>query len=361
VVELNPQEDAMLRSVCLLSWDDDNPTYPNLPAHIRLGYEHFLLLASLGTLIASAPFTSGQTNQSSGAGERSDPQAQICDAQKQSDAHTLSLTIAKAQPSDEGMSVVEQQSASQGSSESTSKDVGDVGDVGLPQVQRSSSAKQEPLCKKTESASEPGHPDDPLPQINQTSDPVPVPEVPAVSVPTVSYADGKLTINAQNVRLGDVIEAIRVRVGISVEFPPEAMNDRVFDHVGPAPVRDALTRLLYGSGFNYVIQTSSQDPQIVTKLILSAQSRLATAASPQRAGQPVPEQEVTQALYGGAGFNADTTVEPSQPVPTAMVGIPTGFNVQQAATASGKTPGQILDELQKHQLQVLDDQSPPPQ
>jgi hypothetical protein len=42
-----------------------------------------------------------------------------------------------------------------------------------------------------------------------------------------------------------------------------------------------------------------------------------------------------------------------------VVGVPAGFNVRQAAAESGKTTGQILDELQKQQQQVLDAQAPP--
>jgi hypothetical protein len=37
--------------------------------------------------------------------------------------------------------------------------------------------------------------------------------------------------------------------------------------------------------------------------------------------------------------------------------VPNGVNIQQLAAQSGKSTGQILDELQKHQLQVLDDQA----
>jgi hypothetical protein len=51
---------------------------------------------------------------------------------------------------------------------------------------------------------------------------------------------------------------------------------------------------------------------------------------------------------------------PPVPVANPLIGIPAGFNVQQAATASGKTPGQILDELQKQQMQALDSQNPQP-
>jgi hypothetical protein len=39
---------------------------------------------------------------------------------------------------------------------------------------------------------------------------------------------------------------------------------------------------------------------------------------------------------------------------------PVNSKIQQAATASGKTPGQILDEMQKKQLQQLDEQAAQP-
>jgi hypothetical protein len=349
VVELKPQEDAMLRSVSLLSGDDSHQIPTSLTAQIRLGCEHFLLLTSFGVLIALAPCASGQADNSSGSGQHKNSQPQICDGQKLSDTHPLSLALAKPRSTDEEMSGAEQQSVSQGSSESTSVD------VSLPEVQRSSSAKQEQglLCKKTKNASEPGRPDDQLPQSKQAADPEAVPQA-----LTVSYADGELTINAQNVPLGNVIEAIRVRTGIAVELPSEAMDDRVFDHVGPAPLRDALTQLLYGSGSNYVIQTSSQNPQIVTKLVLSAQPRVASSRPPQHTNQPAANQADNEALSYGTGFNNEVPIQ-TVPTPIAQQGIPVGFNVQQAATASGKTPGQILDELQKRQLQVLDDQTPP--
>jgi len=331
----------MLRSRSLLCADDTLPTLSILS-------EHFVLLVALGVLIASPPPVSGQTDNPSDSSKQAIPQAQICDGLKQSDPHRLSLSMAKSQSSDDGPSVAEQQPASQGSSEVLGED------VRLPEVTNSSRVTQEEAlrCKK-KSMTEPMRPDDPLPQTNQSAQPAETP-----IVPTVSYAGGELTIHAENVPLRDVLEAIQARAGIVVEFPQEAMEDSVFDHVGPAPVQDALAQLLYGSGYNYVIQTSSQDPQIVTKLVLSAQTHVASTSPPQHASPPKNEQADNQALYGN---NAQVAIEPIPPVPAAstLIGIPTGFNVQQAATTSGKTPGQILDELQKHQLQVLDDQSPP--
>jgi hypothetical protein len=145
------------------------------------------------------------------------------------------------------------------------------------------------------------------------------------------------------------------------------MGNRIFDHVGPSPLREALVELLYGSGFNYIIKASSQDPQIVTGLILSAQAHGASAGTTQQASEPLAEQADAPTAYGVAGFRNEGPPEIIQPTPVAtnpgaasVPGIPPGFNVQKAAAASGKTPGQILDELQKQQLQALDDQNPQP-
>jgi hypothetical protein len=361
VVELKPQEDAMLRSKPLLSPDHHYQSTSTVSFLIRLDFDHFLFLAAIAGLIALAPcVASAQTDNSSGSAVQANSKPQICDGLNHDDSHELSLGLRKARSSDEGADEAEQQAGSQVSPESKG------GDVRLPELKNSSSAAPEQvlLCKKKKTSAEAdtAHPVDPpsldsSPLPKQGSDSRKVP-----TAPMVSYSDGELTVNAQNARLRDVIEAIRVRTGISVEFPSESMNDRVFDQVGPAPLRDALTSLLYGSGYNYVIQTSSQDPQTVTKLVLSSQPHVAASAPPRQAPQPLLEQADNPAPYGGVGANNEAPSLPVQPIqnPTT-VGIPVGFNIQQAATVSGKTTGQILDELQKQQQQVLDAQAPPPQ
>ena len=334
----------MLRSVSLSSGDDVHPTPSSLPAQVRLKCERILLLAPFAALIASIPSAFGQADNASGVSPSANPQAQICDQEKDNASRPLVLAMSKTQPSNDGIGVPQQQSTSQGGSQWTSKD------LDIPGVNRSGSAMQEqaPICKKTKSLSESGRSDDFLPKTGQAGDPEAAPEV-----PIVSYADGRLSIDAENVPLGDVIEAIRVRTGISVEFPAETMNDPVFDHVGPAPLRDVLTQLLYGSGLNYIIQTSSQDPQAVTKLVLTTQLRV-TSSGPPHANQPVPNQPDIAELPA----SNELPIQPA-PVPSArQQGIPVGFDVQQAAKDSGKTPGQILDELQKRQQQVLDNQAP---
>jgi len=332
----------MLRSVTLSTRDDVHSTPSSLPTQVRLRHDRVLLLAPFVALFVSIPSALGQADTTSSVSPSASPQAQICDQEKDNDSRRLVLAMSKAQSSQDGMGVPQQQSTTQSSSPFTGKD------TGLPEVNRSGAAmqEQEPICKKTKGPSEPGRPVDSLPTTGQTGDPQAVPEV-----PIVSYADGQLSINADNVPLGDVIEAIRVRTGIDVEFPAETMNDPVFDHVGPAPLRDVLTQLLYGSGLNYIIQTSSQDPQAVTKLVLTTQLRVTSSGPPH----PVPNLPDIAELPA----NNELPIQPASVPSARQQGIPVGFNVQQAAKDSGKTPGEILDELQKRQQQVLDNQAPP--
>jgi len=357
----------MVCSELSLSAEDDHPTPSYLPGHIRLGSAQLILFAVFGALIAPTPAALGQSENPADSGTSGSSKTEICDGLNHSDPRQLSLSRAKSQSSDPGVSIAEESSSSQGSSDLTSDK------VSLPELQRSSSDAQQQvlLCKRINGEMESMQPVESASEAKQDSTRG---EIPAD--PTVTYADGKLTVNAQNVPLVDVLETIRVRAGISVEFPPEGMRGRVFDHVGPAPLREALMQLLYGSGFNYIIQTSSQDPQVVTKLILSAQGHVDSAGAPQLATQPLPEQEDSPTAYGAAGFKNeaasdsvqnDAPIEAVQPAPaastitapaaSAITGVPAGFNLQKAAAESGKTPGQILDELQRRQIQMLEDQN----
>jgi hypothetical protein len=83
--------------------------------------------------------------------------------------------------------------------------------------------------------------------------------------------DGRfLTIDAENSTLSDILLGIRARTGASIEMPGSTSAERVSLHVGPAPIREVLSSLLYGTNFNYVIQASEDDESGLGKVILSS-------------------------------------------------------------------------------------------
>ena len=186
----------------------------------------------------------------------------------------------------------------------------------------------------------------------------------AAPSPIALVTGGGLIIRANGQDFASVLNAIRSVTGITVEMPNESESEPVFMNLGPVSTKDALMALLEGTRYNYVIVGSQGNSQVVKRLIVS--SRSSAAAPPLVAsasqGPATPQLEA----YGGQGFHEDAEAQnaepppPAQPpAPTAVVpsSVPTGINIQQLAAQSNKTPGQILDELQKHQQQVLDDQA----
>jgi hypothetical protein len=185
------------------------------------------------------------------------------------------------------------------------------------------------------------------------------------AAPQVTFTDGILTVDPHNAPLGEVLGAIRASVGFKLDVPISEMDGRVFDRIGPLPLRDALVQLLYGSGFNYIIQTAPDDPQAVKNVFVSPKTGNAidTAAAPH---QPSDEVAEDQALYGGF---ADPSLQEQPPPPAvaqqpprantgSVPGIPAGFNLKQAAEEAHKTPAEILSEMQKRQIEILDAQAP---
>ena len=96
---------------------------------------------------------------------------------------------------------------------------------------------------------------------------------PVTQAPVVSWDGKQLTIDAENTSLSEILLAIRSRTGASIEMPPSTSSERVAVHMGPAPVREVLSSLLYGTDFNYVIQSSDGDEEGLGKVIITAREK----------------------------------------------------------------------------------------
>ncbi len=109
---------------------------------------------------------------------------------------------------------------------------------------------------------------------------VPSPPRPALAV---SFRDGLLTISANKVNLSEVLFAVHQRTGAEVAIPAGAEQEQVVAELGPAPAPEVLSRLLNGSRFNFLILSSSSDPRILDRVILSSRPEGSILApSPQR-------------------------------------------------------------------------------
>jgi hypothetical protein len=191
--------------------------------------------------------------------------------------------------------------------------------------------------------------------------PLPLDQVPAVA-PKVSYDSGKLTIEAHNSTLADVLKSVKQETGAELEIPPNA-TERVVADIGPGRARDVLAELLNGTHFNYVIVGSSSDPTAVQSIFLTPKSGApdapATAANRGTGLQRFPNQPVATAVDPDDGAE-DSDVPDDQPAAAATTDQPDQQN-QNPAQQTPKTPEQLLQELQRQQQQKQNPQNDSPQ
>jgi len=301
-----------------------------------------LLAAALAALPLSASIAKGQTSKPQDDASAANVHTQVCEGQSPGSQHNLSTTSGPASAD------TEEQEATHSDSASAKKP------LRLPGVENSTGAadQQGAQCKRPHNdAPKQWRPGD-SEGANQTVSPQA-----ESTAPIVTYSGGQLKVVGHGARLGQILETIKALTGITLEVPQESADNQIFDDVGPAPARQALMQLLDGTRLNYVMLGSSDNPERVKGLILTAQASMTPAATLGSAKEMPTEQASGPALYG-AGFSEATgqaaTIEPVANTATAES---VNSTIQQAATASGKTPGQILDELQKKQLQQLDQQA----
>jgi hypothetical protein len=91
----------------------------------------------------------------------------------------------------------------------------------------------------------------------------------ATSSPMVVYEHGQLTINAENVRLSDVLTTLHNVMGAEIDLPAGASDERIWARLGPGPARKILSDLLSNTDLNYVIQGSSRDANGIQSVTLT--------------------------------------------------------------------------------------------
>ena len=189
--------------------------------------------------------------------------------------------------------------------------------------------------------------------------PVPLDQVPAVA-PHVNYEDGKLTIEAHNSTLSDVLKEVREQTGAELDIPPNA-NERVVADLGPGRARDVLAQLLNGTHFNYVMVGSTTDPTAIQSIVLTPRSGGPDAPNALAANRPgVPQRYPTPVVVNGtpAELSPAGAAENDADDADAADDPPTAADQadQQNPNQTPKTPEQLLQELQKQQQQIQQQQ-----
>jgi hypothetical protein len=134
-----------------------------------------------------------------------------------------------------------------------------------------------------------------------------------LSAPQVSYADGQLTITAENSTLTDILTAIRAQMGADIDAPPSTSREHMVVRLGPGPAREVIASLLSWTNYDYVIQAADDDPAGVKSVLVT--SRPKTGAGSASTGVQMARRSPFS--RGGETTPTPTEAPADDPVPLA--------------------------------------------
>ncbi len=135
-----------------------------------------------------------------------------------------------------------------------------------------------------------------LPMQGQPSLPASLMVTPTTSIAhngttAVNYAQGKLSILAENAPLGSVLKLVASKTGAVVDLAPELQSEPVIASLGPAPVQDVLTRLLDSPKIDYIILGTGDEPGSLQRVVVRRRKSFGQMAM---APQPKPAEELDE-------------------------------------------------------------------
>ena len=169
--------------------------------------------------------------------------------------------------------------------------------------------------KKSTKPADPPSPPRPVPPAEQQAQPA-----------KVIFAQGRLSIDANNASLMQILNQVSQQTGMAVQGLDH--DERIYGQYGPDAVTDTLAALLDGTGYNYVIIGGGANHAPATLQLTPGNGAGSSPAAPATSDS-VPAPPVASA--GGASMSGPQTAGPSSGADPARV----------------KTPQEIFDELRK--------------
>jgi hypothetical protein len=171
-----------------------------------------------------------------------------------------------------------------------------------------------------------------------------VPAASAASAPpgtVVTYRDGLLTIDAENISLAALLQLIAEKTGAVIDVPKGTAQEHIFEHAGPDTANAVLQRLLNGSPFNFIIVSSPLNPNQPAQVLLSLHTPDTDA--PVVASAPPP------------ALTSPVLWKPPESAPTAEA-LPYAMDPKNMAPPKEQLSPEALGELMKQKAQEIREQ-----
>lgn len=144
--------------------------------------------------------------------------------------------------------------------------------------------------------------------------PAPAPEPPKKV--TVTFQSGQLRIASDKGSLADVLNEVHMQTGAEIAIPAGAEQEQVVTTIGPALPRTAMSELLNGSRYNFIIVGTDADPNQLERVVLTPKGVIDANDAPPPNSEPVPvAQAAPPASARSARRNAMPVPPPPPPTP----------------------------------------------
>jgi hypothetical protein len=173
----------------------------------------------------------------------------------------------------------------------------------------------------------------------------------------ITYADGLLSISADNSSLNQILRQIASDTGMKITGG--VADERVFGKYGPADPAQILATLLDGTGSNMIL--AHREGEANAELILTPRQGGATPPSPNsQTFDEKPEPRESPPIRAAQPEPASVPVNPPETPPATPAAGSNPANPAQPESPNGvKTPQQIYEQLQR--LRTQQQQSTQPQ
>ncbi len=162
---------------------------------------------------------------------------------------------------------------------------------------------------------------------------------------TVNLKDGKLTIDANNSELSQILQNVASMSGMTIEGLDK--STRVFGVFGPGNPHDVLTQLLEGSGYDFIM-VGNEANDAPRQLLLTAQNNTAPSPTPVNAPPPTSDDRGDSQQPGFGMLRGNRNA----PVPNAAPPAPP-VNAQDAQDSADRLQRttQRLEQMHEQQEQ----------
>jgi hypothetical protein len=157
---------------------------------------------------------------------------------------------------------------------------------------------------------------------------------------SVDWNGRNLHIAATNSSLQQILRDVSTATGLKVEG--EAADERIYGSYGPAPAREVLAKLLDGTGYN-VLMVGDKGEGTPRELVLTVRTNTAPKSS-------AAENPARQSADDEAQEDPEPP-EQTNPVPHRPFGVSPA-----AQPGQGRSPDQIMNEMQQRQQQIQQQQ-----